>query len=58
MSILRRLAFHHVRKHASWLKMIEVEVGVLRSQYLDRRIGSASSSTPLGNDSAMLREPA
>jgi hypothetical protein len=26
-------------KHASWLNMVEIEIGVLRSQCLDRRIG-------------------
>ena len=25
-------------KHASWLNMVEIEIGVLRSQCLDRRI--------------------
>ena len=34
--ILKRLEFHHTPKHASWLNM--VEIGVLRSQCLDRRI--------------------
>ncbi|HSB58813.1 MAG TPA: IS630 family transposase [Methyloceanibacter sp.] len=36
--ILRRLAFHYTPKHASWLNMVEIEIGVLRSQCLDRRI--------------------
>ena len=36
--ILRRLEFHFVPKHASWLNMVEIEIGVLRSQCLDRRI--------------------
>ena len=35
--VLRRLEFHHVPKHASWLNMVEIEIGVLRSQCLDRR---------------------
>jgi hypothetical protein len=26
-------------KHASWLNMVEIEIGVLRGQCLDRRIG-------------------
>ncbi|MET4391772.1 hypothetical protein ABIB73_007564 [Bradyrhizobium sp. F1.4.3] len=26
------------RKHASWLNMVEIEIGVLRGQCLDRRI--------------------
>jgi len=37
--ILRRLDFHHTPKHASWLNMVEIEIGVLRGQCLDRRIG-------------------
>jgi transposase len=36
--ILKRLEFHHTPKHASWLNMVEIEIGVLRSQCLDRRI--------------------
>lgn len=38
--VLRRLEFHYVPKHASWLNMVEIEIGVLRSQCLDRRISS------------------
>jgi hypothetical protein len=37
--ILRRLQFHYTPKHASWLNMVEIEIGVLRSQCLNRRIG-------------------
>jgi hypothetical protein len=37
--ILQRLEFHHAPKHASWLNMVEMEIGVLRGQCLDRRIG-------------------
>ena len=36
--LLRRLEFHYVPKHASWLNMVEIEIGVLRTQCLDRRI--------------------
>src|SRR5476651_693526 len=36
--VLKRLQFHHTPKHASWLNMVEIEIGVLRSQCLDRRI--------------------
>lgn len=28
--ILRRLEFHFTPKHASWLNMVEIEIGVLR----------------------------
>jgi transposase len=37
--ILRRLEFHYTPKHASWLNMAEIEIGVLRGQCLNRRIG-------------------
>src|SRR5262245_21339273 len=36
--VLRRLEFHFVPKHASWLNMVEIEIGVLARQCLDRRI--------------------
>jgi hypothetical protein len=36
--IARRLEFHFTPKHASWLNMVEIEIGVLVSQCLDRRI--------------------
>jgi transposase len=36
--ILRRLEFHYTPKHASWLNMVEIEIGVLKGQCLDRRI--------------------
>ncbi len=38
--VLRRLEFHYTPKHASWLNMVEIEIGVLRSQCLDRRIAN------------------
>jgi hypothetical protein len=37
--ILQRLEFHYTPKHASWLNMVEIEIGVLREQCLGRRIG-------------------
>jgi transposase len=37
--ILRKIEFHFVPKHASWLNMVEIEIGVLKGQCLDRRIG-------------------
>jgi transposase len=36
--ILERLEFHFTPKHASWLNMVEIEIGVMVSQCLDRRI--------------------
>src|SRR5215213_2976288 len=38
--VLHRLEFHYTPKHASWLNMVEIEIGVLRGQCLDRRIGA------------------
>ena len=38
--VRRRLEFHYVPKHASWLNMVEIEIGVLAKQCLDRRIKS------------------
>src|ERR1700745_153248 len=38
--VLRRLEFHYVPKHASWLNMVEIEIGGLGGQCLDRRIDS------------------
>ena len=40
--LLQRLEFHYTPKHASWLNMVEIEIGVLRGQCLDRRIGERS----------------
>src|SRR5580698_3466084 len=40
--ILRRLELHYTPKHASWLNMVEIEIGVMVSQCLDRRIPSKS----------------
>jgi transposase len=36
--LLGRLEFHFTPKHASWLNMVEIEIGVLKGQCLDRRI--------------------
>lgn len=43
--VLSRLEFHYVPKHASWLNMVEIEIGVLARQCLDRRIGERSVLT-------------
>lgn len=37
--LLRKLEIHYVPKHASWLNMVEIEIGVLKAQCLARRIG-------------------
>ena len=36
--LLRRVRFHYTPKHASWLNMAEIEIGILSRQCLDRRI--------------------
>jgi transposase len=36
--ILSRIEFHFTPKHASWLNMVEIEIGVMVKQCLDRRI--------------------
>jgi transposase len=41
--ILRRLEFHYTPKHASWLNMVEIEIGVLSRQCLARRIPDRAS---------------
>lgn len=40
--IARRLRFHYTPKHASWLNMAEIEIGVLKRQCLARRIPDKS----------------
>lgn len=40
--ILRKIDFHFVPRHASWLNMVEIEIGVMKGQCLDRRIGERS----------------
>ncbi len=37
--ILRQLEFHYTPKHASWLNMVEIELAILSTQCLKRRIG-------------------
>ena len=39
-TLLRRVQFHYTPKHASWLNMAEIEIGILNRQCLDRRIAS------------------
>lgn len=38
--LLRRVEFYYTPKHASWLNMAEIEIGVLGRQCLDRRIAN------------------
>jgi hypothetical protein len=37
-SLLRRVQFHYTPKHASWLNMAEIEIGILSRQCLNRRV--------------------
>ena len=37
-ALLRRVVFHYTPKHASWLNMAEIEIGILDRQRLDRRL--------------------
>ena len=37
-SLLHRVVFHYTPKHASWLNMAEIEIGILDRQCLDRRL--------------------
>jgi hypothetical protein len=41
--ILSRLELHFTPKHASWLNMVEIEIGVMVRQCLDRRIPDKST---------------
>ena len=36
--LLQRVQFHYSPKHASWLNMAEIEIGILERQCTDRRI--------------------
>ena len=59
--VLRRLEFHYVPKHASWLNMVEIEIGVLPA---NASIGASQATrgwsprSPLGRAGAMPNAPA
>jgi hypothetical protein len=38
--LLSRVRFHYTPRHASWLNMAEIEIGILSRQCLDRRIAN------------------
>ena len=40
--LLDRLEFHHTPKHASWLNMAEIEIGIVGRQCLGGRIDDAA----------------
>jgi hypothetical protein len=39
--LLRRIEFHHTPKHASWLNMAELEIGIMERQCTGTRVQSA-----------------
>ncbi len=39
-ALVQKLEFHYTPKHSSWLNMAEVEISVLTSQCIARRLGS------------------
>lgn len=41
--ILRKIEWHFVPKHASWLNMVEIEIGVLKAQCLSRRVADVET---------------
>jgi len=41
--ILSRIEFHYTPKHASWLNMVEIEIGVMVRQCLSRRIAEKAT---------------
>jgi len=43
--LLRRVRFHYTPKHASWLNMAEIEIGILSKQCLNRRLSSVNVLT-------------
>jgi transposase len=43
--MLSRLEFHFTPKHASWLNLVEIEIGVMVAQCLDRRIPDKATLT-------------
>ena len=54
--VLRRLEFHYIPKHASWLNMVEIEIGVLAasaSTAASKAARNSSPRSPPGRTSAM-----
>jgi transposase len=41
--ILDKIEFHYTPKHASWLNMVEIEIGNMNQECLDKRIGNISN---------------
>jgi hypothetical protein len=40
--LLSRIQFHHTPKHASWLNMAELEIGIMERQCTGRRVSTAA----------------
>jgi DDE superfamily endonuclease len=53
--ILQRLEFHYTPKHASWLNMVEIEIGVLRRAWIGASLiaNCFMPKSKLGRGSAM-----
>jgi hypothetical protein len=45
--LLRRVQFHYTPKHASWLNMAEIEIGILTRQCLNQRVGDRATLTSM-----------
>ena len=43
-ALLQRVVFHHTPKHASWLNMAEIEIGILDRQCLKRRLADKATA--------------
>jgi hypothetical protein len=43
--LMKRVEFHFTPKHASWLNMAEIEIGILDRQCLNRRLPTAEKMT-------------
>ena len=54
-ALLRRVVFHYTPKHASWLNMAEIEIGILDRQCLDRRLPDRATLVSEVNAWQLLR---
>ena len=48
-ALLRRVAFHYTPKHASWLNMAEIEIGIMDRQCTGRRYADGCRVPPDGD---------
>ena len=56
--LLERVEFHYSPKHASWLNMAEIEIGILERQCLNRRIAGSLKPTAASSKSNHARTTA